>query len=262
MIVMIFSLLIGSVPIVSAAGTTYYVDSVAGNDYNDGTSTNTPWKMLTKVNSVTFAAGDQILFKADSIWSSQLVLHGSGTSTTPSKVGVYGTGNKPIINAGSVHANQNAAILLDSIQYWEIDGLEITNNDGVVDANWHNGIVASAMDYGTVNHIYITNCYIHDIGSTTFSAPVKPTNGATFGDIWANGNWSQDSNGILFKALKGSYSVPTKFNDIKIESNTLVGNNSYGNVITTASEWAELSGQSSTLFGPFAGSTNISIKEQ
>ena len=149
---------------VSAAGTTYYVDSVAGNDYNDGTSTNTPWKTLTKVNSVTFAAGDQILLKADSLWSSQLVLHGSGTSATPNKVGVYGTGNKPKINAGGIYANQNAAVLLDNVQYWEIDGLEITNNDNVVNANWHNGIVVSAMDYGTVNHIYITNCYLHDIG--------------------------------------------------------------------------------------------------
>ena len=119
MLVMVISLFIGFVPIVSAAGTTYYVDSAAGNDDSNGKSTNTPWKTLTKVNSVTFAAGDQILLKADCLWSRQLVLHGSGTACSAKQAGVYGTGSKPIINAGGVVGNQNAAVLLDNVQYWE-----------------------------------------------------------------------------------------------------------------------------------------------
>ena len=51
-------LLLGLVSTVQA--TTYYV-SPSGNDNNNGTSPSTAWKTITKVNSVTFAAGDSIL---------------------------------------------------------------------------------------------------------------------------------------------------------------------------------------------------------
>ena len=47
-------------------GTTYYVDSTSGNDENNGTSENAPWKSLEKVNSTVFQPGDQILFKTGS----------------------------------------------------------------------------------------------------------------------------------------------------------------------------------------------------
>ena len=116
------------------------------------------------------------------------------------------------------------------------------------------------MDFGTANHIYIENCYIHDVGNTTFAAPIKIANGATFGDTWANGCWSQPDHTIVFKALRGSANVPTRFNDIKIEGNTLVGNNDFGNLITFASEWGEFSDNESPLLGHFYGSINISIK--
>ena len=36
----------------SAANTTYYVDNVAGNDSNSGTSPSSAWRTLTKANSV------------------------------------------------------------------------------------------------------------------------------------------------------------------------------------------------------------------
>ena len=41
---------------------TYYVSN-SGNDSNPGTSESLPWQTLTKVNTMSFKAGDQILFK-------------------------------------------------------------------------------------------------------------------------------------------------------------------------------------------------------
>ena len=75
---------------VEAANTTYYVDSIAGNDSNNGTSESTPWKNLTKVNSVTFRPGDRI--------------NGSGAWGNPIIIDNYGTGNLPLISgAGAIY---------------------------------------------------------------------------------------------------------------------------------------------------------------
>ncbi|KHF29273.1 hypothetical protein VQ056_12095 [Paenibacillus sp. JTLBN-2024] len=61
---MFCSLVIALPPAAKAAGTTYYVDSLGGDDGNSGTSENSAWKSLDKVNATTFAPGDKILFKA------------------------------------------------------------------------------------------------------------------------------------------------------------------------------------------------------
>ncbi len=46
-----------------ATGISYYVDSVNGNDDNDGTSETTAWKSLEKVNATTFKPGDKFRFR-------------------------------------------------------------------------------------------------------------------------------------------------------------------------------------------------------
>src|SRR5678815_991081 len=95
---MMLALLGLSVSHVSAANTTYYVDCAAGNDANNGTSTSTPWRTLTKVNSLTFGPGDQILFKRGVTCTGTLSFHGSGASGSPIIVDAYDVGTKPLIN--------------------------------------------------------------------------------------------------------------------------------------------------------------------
>jgi hypothetical protein len=122
-IVLLFACMCGTL-----SATIYYVDSAGGSDANNGTSTSTPWQTLAKVNATTFAAGDQILFKAGSSWTGTTKLNpkGSGTAGNPIKIDLYGTGAKPIINAGT--ATGNGAVYLSNQQYWEISNLEIINN--------------------------------------------------------------------------------------------------------------------------------------
>ena len=50
-------------------GTTYYIDAINGNDENNGTSEDSAWKSVEKVNSVTYQAGDRILFKSGCEWT-------------------------------------------------------------------------------------------------------------------------------------------------------------------------------------------------
>jgi len=91
---LMFTLLLFSSYSVSA--TIYYV-SVSGNDANAGTSESLPWKTLTKVNSFTPKAGDQILFKRGEEWTGTVTVKASGTAGSPIVYGAYGTGNKPKI---------------------------------------------------------------------------------------------------------------------------------------------------------------------
>lgn len=191
---------------VSAAGTTYYVDSVNGNDANTGTSTLAAWKTLSKVNATVFNPGDTILFKTGGVWNGQLSPQGSGTSGNPIVIDMYGTGSKPIINGGGL--NDTGTVYLVNQEYWEINNLEITNDDDLSTNNTTNvrmGIYYKidtniAGNNRVFNHIYIRNCYIHDVDG--------------------NENGSAAAAGISGEIVGPSTSTSARFNDIRIENNT------------------------------------------
>jgi parallel beta-helix repeat protein len=79
-----------------ANATIYYVAN-SGNNSNNGTSTGTPWKTISKVNSISFIAGDIILFNRGDIWNETLTVSASGTTSNVITFGAYGTGKNPVI---------------------------------------------------------------------------------------------------------------------------------------------------------------------
>jgi hypothetical protein len=100
------------------AQTTYYVSNSQGNDSNNGTSQNNPWKTVSKVNSSNFNSGDQILFRRGDTWDNDaLLLINSGH--TGIRVGNYGSGELPIIRGGTSW-NANCYITKQNIV---IDGI-------------------------------------------------------------------------------------------------------------------------------------------
>jgi hypothetical protein len=187
-----------------AVGTTYYVDSVNGNDSNAGTSSGSAWKTLDKVNSTSFTAGDTILLAAGSSWTGQLYPKGSGEDGSPIVIDIYGTGNKPRIDG---NGTVDAAMRLNNQEYWEINNLELTNNSST--AGDLRGMYVTAEDYGTANHIYVSNCYIHDVN----------------GIVKWKSTWGWDESkrngGIIFDVRPGTTNgaIKTNFNDIKIINN-------------------------------------------
>lgn len=86
------------------AGATNYYISNTGSDAAAGTSTGTPWQTISKVNAVTFAPGDSILFKKGDTWNERLNPPSSGTAGNPIIFSCYGTGNKPIITGFQTQA--------------------------------------------------------------------------------------------------------------------------------------------------------------
>ncbi len=86
----------------SGFSTVYYVSSSMGNDGNPGTSEDSAWRSLDKVNSFVFSPGDQVLFKRGDSWTGTLVVKFSGTAGNPIVYGAYGTGATPKIYGSEV----------------------------------------------------------------------------------------------------------------------------------------------------------------
>ena len=88
------------------SATTYYVDSVNGNDTNAGTSATAPWQTVSKVNGTHFSPGDSVLFMCGDVWRDRpLIPSSSGAAGSPITYDAYGTGANPQINAASIVPN-------------------------------------------------------------------------------------------------------------------------------------------------------------
>ena len=158
---------------------TYYVDSTAGDDGNNGLSAAKAWKSLDKVNGTVFQPGDKILFKAGTSYTGQLQPQGSGSETRPIVIDLYGHGEKPLIAAeGKFHE----ALLLKNQEYWEVNNLQFTNT-GPAPEPFRYGVRVMAWDFGTVHHVYLNNLYVHDVNGSL----VKKDRGEGHGIVWENG---------------------------------------------------------------------------
>jgi len=87
-----------------AANTTYYVDSTGGNDANNGTTEQTAWKTLAKVEATALGPGDSALLKRGEVWRERLTLNGAkGLAAQPITIGAYGASDaRPQFNEGRV----------------------------------------------------------------------------------------------------------------------------------------------------------------
>ena len=108
----------------------YYVSSSQGNDLNDGLSIQTPFQSIDKLNTMQFSPGDTIYFKSGDYWEGMLWLKGSGSTTQPIVIDVYGGNNKPIING----FGYQASILIFNNQNIHINNLELYNSSSHLDS--------------------------------------------------------------------------------------------------------------------------------
>ena len=164
-IIIIFTLMSTSLTagtVSSNSGRVFYVDNISGNDDNAGTARGKPWASLDKVNSVTFKPGDKILFKAGTVYTGQLKPKGSGKEGQPIIIDMYGVGNKPRIDGKGLHLD---TVLLENVEYWEVNNLEITNL-GPERQEWRTGLRVSANSFGTMRHIKLKNLYVHDVNGS------------------------------------------------------------------------------------------------
>jgi hypothetical protein len=158
----------------------YYINSENGNDNNSGTSADSPWKSLSKVNSYSFKPGDSILFKKNSIWKGQLLIKQNGAPGNPIVYSSYGSGNPPVIDGNNtehycIYVYQSSKVTVDgfqSINSGKNDGINIEvkscehciiKNCNII-VNMRAGILAENNNYCTFQNNQITtlNAFIPD----------------------------------------------------------------------------------------------------
>jgi regulation of enolase protein 1 (concanavalin A-like superfamily) len=142
----------GSVPVTEvleerALMSTYYV-STTGSDTNNGTSSNSPWRSISKVNSISLHAGDSVLFKGGQTFYGSLEVgpKDAGTSTAPVTFGSYD--GQATINSGGA----NGATVLDASGIW-FEDLDFTGSPSSAPQSGITFEGYTAKTYYTNDHI-------------------------------------------------------------------------------------------------------------
>lgn len=163
-------------------GTRYYVDASNGNDNNDGINESCAWRSITKVNSVIFQPGDQILFKAGCSWEGEILMpRGNGTAEAPITISKYGDESKEnphfdakgktvTVELGQAVNNSmawtlSASVFLDGQDYWTISDLDVSNTagSGQADRGVRQGIWVRGKRNGITRGIKVTDNTIHNV---------------------------------------------------------------------------------------------------
>jgi len=221
------------------SGSTWYVDADSGNDKFDGSSANSAWKSLEKVNKMIFQPGDAILFKSGCGWTGNLSPQGSGLRDRPIVIDKYGEGTLPVIDGAGMTGK--GVVSLYNQSFWEINNLEITNM--AKEQGDRRGVEVKASDFGLVEHIYLKNLHIHHIMGieghgkrekrtagiyiATVSDTVKPTRfddilieGCNIHHIYNQGIVTNNQSGMGDYPGTGSFHQK-KFTNLRIRQNTI-----------------------------------------
>ena len=213
-----------------AGGQTYHLDSVTGNDSLDGLSPLTAWRTLTYVNGTTFGPGDTILLRRGCSWNNvPLAPRGSGAPGLPIVVASYGEGTPPAIHGGGAVLS---AVKLTDQQYWEIQGLEVTNAPPQADTVTRYGVYVLTRNIGVTRHIVLRDLLIHDV----------------------SGDRTVKTCGGIFFEVAGS-SLPTWFDSVVVEGCDIHDVSPVG--IANTSSWATRTLTTNTNWNP---STNVIIR--
>ncbi|MGJ8656585.1 MAG: right-handed parallel beta-helix repeat-containing protein [Akkermansiaceae bacterium] len=119
-------------------------------------------KKFDFISTITLQAGDSILLKRGMTFTGMLAPKGNGEEESPIRIGAYGSGKRPVINAKGKNL---AGVMLKNPSYWEVHSLEITNTDGTdTDQGTLFGIyVLVERKEGTYRHVYINDCHVHHV---------------------------------------------------------------------------------------------------
>ena len=130
---------------------TYLVDCTSRpRDHNE--ARNSPLESIKRVNALSLHAGDQVLFKRGSTCEGQLAPRGSGTKENPIRIGAYGEGSPPRIQAGST---DESALRLYNQSFWDISSLDLAGGTTY-------GLYASG-DAADLRYLHLRDMRVHDV---------------------------------------------------------------------------------------------------
>ena len=235
---------------------TYFV-AADGNDQNSGTSQESPWRSLSKVNSFNFSAGDIVAFKRGSSWTGLLTINDSGTEGNPITFTAYGTGANPIIrNQGkwsssiSLHADW---VIIENFL------LRDSNESGVVIRPGADNNVIQDMELTNLGvgvsiggqYNLITRNYAHDLVMVVNTPNNGDDDWGAYGVLISAPN-NEVSYNRIYRASGPSYDYGTDGSAFEL----------YGNVNNTYvhNNWIEDSSNGFEVGGAAGGATAHNVK--
>jgi hypothetical protein len=225
--------------------TSYYVDSVNGNDANSGTSTDRPWRTLAPVRSRAFAPGDRIHLRRGSSWSGGLVISRSGTQGNPITFTTYGTGNRPVITNPGGWAN------VEITGNWIVlEGLLIRNTPeaGVAIRGERNVVrdieVTDAGSGVTIRGRYnlVTQSYFHNLKMVKNTPGGDDDYGAV--GVWLHAGDNEISYNRMINLRAPSYDYGHDGGGVELYGSNVSNNNIHHNYIENADGVIEIGGRS------------------
>jgi len=131
----------------SACATTYFVDSSNGRDQNTGTTPQSPFRSISKVNAMSFLPGDTVRFRRGGVWIGQLNISHSGTEIQRIVYTAYGEGPDPIVKNPGVPSGSAISITADWI---------VVEHFLVREAHYAGVSIAKGADHNIVRNIEAT----------------------------------------------------------------------------------------------------------
>jgi Right handed beta helix region len=157
----------------TSPGSSYYIDCDA-TTAGEGTI-DAPWNDFATANSITLEPGDSLLLRRGTICNGMLKPRGSGTVNNRIRIGAYGEGPLPRIDANGTNT---AALYIEDMSNILVQDLDLTNPGNLDEP--HRGVYVTAVETPITN-VEIRDLYIHDVtGLVKFSGTGK-SGGAIIG---------------------------------------------------------------------------------
>lgn len=170
--------------------TTYYV-SPSGRDNAAGTSQNSAWKTITRVNQQNLRSGDKVLFKGNATFNGTLYLTGNESGVTISSYG----------GRASIHGGNWRGIDVLDGNGTTITNINVRGNgmyaNGGSGIYFHTNTAGKVMDSITVSDVAVSGFGAYDIKFEAWTGGsryqnVRITNASIHdsleGGIWINGS--------------------------------------------------------------------------
>ena len=181
--------------------TTYYLDSASGNDFRAGFQASAAWKSLRYASSMLYHPGDQILFKAGSVWQGEVLdIATSEEPGDPIVIGSYGTGPQPVIDG--MMSNASSPVTLRNPHNVTIRNLTIQNASILINITGGSNVT-------------VTNCTLRN--ATLYAVDVGQTSGFTF----SNNNYATTGS---FRQTGHVVQVVASVSGVKVTGNKITFN--------------------------------------
>ncbi len=135
-------------------GTTYYIDSVNGNNENSGRTEDEAFKDFSNLLGNTYyGPGDKILLKRGSKFTQMLSVDGCGTEDNPILISAYGEGSNPVITMPEL--SYNPLLFLHNVSYLILENIDFKDN--------YNSLFIYPTDGYIMSNIEVRNCGFYNL---------------------------------------------------------------------------------------------------